>query len=104
MKNSYKRSFIKIVLLGFALGLFIASMLIHNVSFPKLSWGPNWYIKPMLVLSFVASIGSIPFYFANQYEASNHSKKILAYLGATLFLLFFIWIGIILGFDGTIWN
>ncbi len=104
MAKNYKRSFVKILMLGFTLGLFIATLFIYSVPFPKFSWGPNWMVKPLILVSLISAIGSIPFYYANQYDAPHPKNKILTYILSAVVLIICIWIGVVLGFKGTLWD
>ncbi|MBD3725034.1 MAG: hypothetical protein IE891_09755 [Flavobacteriaceae bacterium] len=55
-------------------------------------------------MSIIASIGGISMYLVNLREFESKLLNLLLFLFSIVLFLFFLWIGTILGLDGTLWN
>ncbi len=46
------RTLIKTLLMSFAIGFFVITMMIFPIQNPKPEWGENWKIKPLIIVHF----------------------------------------------------
>ncbi len=92
------------VAIGGAIALIIISALILSVNNPNPAWGKNWFVRPILITPTLGAIGGFSFYMMYQYEIKNEIGKLARILFSVLVFIFFLWIGIILGLDETLWN
>lgn len=95
---------IQFAIAGAVLALVLISILVFTVPNPNLAWGNFWFIKPLVITPFITSIGGVCFYFINTKKTNSKFLNLLLFLSSALILLFFIWIGTVLGLDGTLWN
>lgn len=105
MKNSINKKNIAILVsLGYALALAFIAFIILSVNEPKPEWGKYWFIRPLILTPIFGAIGGASNYMINIYSVENRIIKFLRILLSILVFIFFIWIGTILGLDGTLWN
>lgn len=97
------RTLIKTLLMSFAIGFFVITMMIFPIQNPKPEWGENWKIKPLIIVPLMSVIGSIPFYFTLIRKFKSSSNKFYSTIAAILLFLICLWLGIILGLNGTLW-
>lgn len=101
MKNSPLLSY---ALPGALMGLIIIALFVFPVTNPKPEWGTFWQIKPLLLTPLVTACGGAIFYFIKQWFLQKGWNSILAIvLGAVVFFIS-LWLGIVLGLNGTLWD
>lgn len=94
----------KRVAIGAAAGLVVISFFVFGVDNPNPEWGKYWRIRP-LVITPIAGAGAGLFYhlmgyMRNQSGWASVAGWILSILGCFVAL----WLGTVLGLDGTMWN
>lgn len=92
----------KRMLIGAGIGLLIISLFVFGVNDPDPTWGKFWRVRPLIVVPFAGAMGGLCNYFIFR-RLVGVNKIIPAILSAIVFL-FGLWIGIILGLDGTLWD
>ena len=91
------------MLTGAIIGLVIIStFLIGAHSSP--AWGKYWMIRPLIVTPFAGAMGGLCNYIIMRYHQQFRIPKVLAYIATALVFIVGLWMGIILGLDGTLWN
>lgn len=95
---------IKRLLWGAAIGLAIISFFVFNVHAPEPEWGSLWRVRPLLVTPLAGSACGF-FLFAMEYIGTRRgwSKFVVYGIGLPVSVIG-LWIGIVLGLDGTLWN
>jgi hypothetical protein len=94
----------KPMFIGGALALIMISMFVFSVKEPRPEWGSLWMIQPLIVSPLVGAMGGLFFFLVNYYGAKKGFNK---YLTISLGLIGFIislWMSIVLGLHGTMWN
>ncbi len=104
MKPINLSTLIKFAIAGAVIALILISLLIFSVNTPKPEWGQHWYIRPLIVTPFITSIGGIALYFLNLKDFKSKILNLILLIISILTFIFFLWIGTILGLDGTLWN
>lgn len=107
-KNNLERaanslSLIKRTLFGAWIGLFVISFFIMSADEPY-PWGKFWMIRPLLITTFAGAMGGVCNYFILRYHKLFHLPRAVAILLSIIVFLIGLWLGIILGLDGTMWN
>lgn len=98
-------SFMKHMLIGGGIGLCLIAVFIAGVRNPNPVWGQLWYIKPLIMATLAGAGGGLFFYFMNfvlGYQG-GWSKIIAVVIGLIGFIIA-IWLGAVLGLNGTLWN
>ncbi|GAB3708634.1 hypothetical protein GCM10027592_44000 [Spirosoma flavus] len=94
----------KRALLGAVIGLALISYFLLSLNHPNPNWPKFWMVRPLLVVPFAGACGGIFYYFTSHLSIRKGWQKIA--LNVLSFLVFIIglWMGIVLGLDGTMWN
>ena len=94
---------IKPILGGAAIGLLVISFFVFGVDAPHLEWGKFWMIRPLLITPLAGATGGAFYSFMN-YQRSRGFNKILAILLSLVVFIIGLWLGVVLGLDGTMWD
>ena len=91
------------MVIGGAIALLIIGAFLFSAGQPNPEWGNYWMIKPLIMVPLAGAIGGLVFYFINL-PFQTGWKKISAALVGILLYIFVLWIGTVLGLNGTFWN
>jgi hypothetical protein len=94
----------KPMLIGGAIALIMICMFVFTVKEAPPEWGMLWMIQPLIVSPLVGAMGGLFYFLVNFYGAKRGLQK---YLTVTVGLIGFIislWMSIVLGLHGTMWN
>ncbi len=97
---------IKPVLVGAAIALTLICVFLFagNIT-TQPEWGNYWKLKPLIIVPLAGAMGGLFFHFMNNLLWLQVSwKKILAIIIGCVGYVFTIWIGTVLGLNGTLWN
>ena len=97
-------SFGRSMLIGAAVGLILISLFVFNVSDPKPEWGKFWRIRPLLITPLAGAMGGLFYGFMNYLSLKSGFNKALAIIIGLIVFIVALWLGIVLGLDGTLWN
>jgi hypothetical protein len=92
------------IVFGFALALAFVGFIILSVDNPKPEWSDYWFVRPLLITPIIGGFGGASCYLINTVVIQNSFVKLLRILFSIIVFIFFIWIGTVLGLDGTLWN
>jgi hypothetical protein len=94
----------RLMLIGAVIGLAIISFFLYSGGSGKPEWGPYWRIRPLLVTPFAGAMGGLVYYYLDYFRIQGGWKKLFA--NVLSFVIFFIglWMGIVLGLAGTLWD
>jgi uncharacterized membrane-anchored protein len=95
----------KRIIIGAAIALAVILRFVLDVDTPKPEWGSNWMIRPLIITPLSGAAGGFCFYFLDYYLGRNGGwKKSLALAAGIVVYVVGLWLGIVLGLDGTLWN
>jgi hypothetical protein len=94
----------RFVLLGAMIGLAIICFFVFGVGQQNPAWPDNWRIRPLLVVPFAGAGAGLFSYFMVTFGTRLGLNRIITWIVAILVSLFALWIGTILGLDGTMWD
>jgi len=96
-------SLAKPMLVGAVLGLLVISAFVFGSGPVKPEWGNLWRIKPLLVTPAAGALGGAFYYLMDRlaYRGLNRTAAVILSL-----VVFFValWLGIVLGLAGTMWD
>ncbi|MFM2337589.1 MAG: hypothetical protein RL115_782 [Bacteroidota bacterium] len=92
------------ILIGTSIGLAFIIFFLVTASKPNTEWSSAWWLKPMLVVPLAGALGAIAFSLLISIKTNAGWKKIALYLMAGLVFIIAIWMGMVVGLDGTYWN
>jgi hypothetical protein len=98
------RSLLLRMFLGWCIGLIIILIFIFDVNEPHPDWGDQWFVKPVLLTPAVTGFGILSFYLIRIVHPTTNVGRALTYLLSSLLFLVSIWLGIVIGLNGTLWN
>jgi hypothetical protein len=101
---SYEISLTARMLVGAAIGVMVISFFIFGVPNPPAAWGQYWRIRPLIVVPFAGAMGGLCNHLLLRYHSRFGITKTVAILASVLIAAFGLWVGIILGLVGTMWN
>ncbi|NEU09956.1 potassium transporter KefB [Flavihumibacter sp. R14] len=93
----------KPMLVGAGLGLIVISFFVFGVDQPNPEWGKLWMIRPLIITPIAGAMGGA-FYYLMDHLSSRGLNRTAAVI-LSLFVFFIgLWLGIVLGLDGTMWD
>jgi uncharacterized membrane protein YsdA (DUF1294 family) len=102
-KKSQPVPFFQTALIGWTIGLAIISLFIFGVD-GRPEWGDLWRIRPLIITPLAGAAGGAFYYFMNQLRHHNNVNPTVAIILSLLVFVVGLWMGIVLGLAGTMWN
>ena len=97
-------SLLKRMIIGAGIGLLPISLLLISANEPDPAWGKFWMIRPLSIVPLAGAIGGLCNYFIVQFSVRTGFNKTLALIFSLLVFVIGLWMGIVLGLDGTLWD
>ncbi len=91
-------------LIGAGIGLAVISLFLSGVKHPRPEWGDYWMVKPLIIVPLAGAAGGIFSAFMDFFTRLNGWNKLLARFISVLAGLIGLWLGIVLGLNGTLWH
>lgn len=89
---------------GAAIGFALVATLVFSVKEPNPDWGALWHLRPLIVTPLIAAIGAQVFGMVRLARSRAAWVRWTCGIVACVSFLVVLWIAIILGLDGTLWN
>ena len=93
----------KPVLWGAAIGLVLMALFLMGVEGDP-AWGEYWKLRPMMVTPIAGAMGGGFFHFMDYIGREGGWKRIFCSFIGILGFIIALWLGSVLGLDGTLWN
>lgn len=93
----------KSMLMGAALGFILILFFLLSAGEPDLHWARFWFVRPLILVPLAGSVGGMFYYLITlryQFGWRKHLTRIVGCMGYLLVL----WLGTVLGLDGTWWD
>jgi hypothetical protein len=94
----------KRMLQGAGIALILIVIFLLQVREPNPAWGKLWMIKPLIIVPLAGAAGGVFYYFMDHLRYQGGWKKAVAIILSLIGYIFVLWIGTVLGLDGTLWN
>lgn len=94
----------KRMLQGAIPALIVIILFVAPVKNPNPDWPTFWWIRPLLVVPFAGAMGGVFYFLADTFRYQGGWKKVMANVLSVIVYLFGLWMGIVLGLDGTLWD
>ena len=88
-------------------GAIPALILISLFVFPvegKAEWGDFWKIRPVIVVTFAGAVGGAFYHYMDMVRYKGGWSRVLADFISLVVYIFGLWMGTVLGLNGTLWN
>jgi hypothetical protein len=89
---------------GAGIGLLLISLYLLSADEPDPAWVKFWMIRPLIIVPLAGATGGLCNYFILRFQTLNGLSKALALIISLLVFVIGIWMGIVLGLDGTWWD
>lgn len=97
-------SLLKRMLTGAAIGLFLISLFLFMAGAGDPVWGKFWRIRPLIIVPLAGAAGGFCYHFLQlMHTREGWNKVVVTILGVAIFIIG-LWLGTVLGLDGTMWN
>ncbi len=97
-------SITKRMLQGAMPALVLVLLFLSGTGEPKPDWGPYWMLRPLVVVPIAGAMGGVFYYYLEHLRAMGGGMKVLAIIFSLIGYIIAIWLGFVLGFNGTYWN
>jgi hypothetical protein len=100
----FTTALVKRMMIGAAIGLAMVSFFVIVTGTGKPEWGDYWRIKPLLLTPLLGAVVGMC------YDVTEPLRRIRGWVGVLFFVLSLLgyaiglWMGLILGLSGTLWN
>lgn len=98
------RKFALSALAGALVALGVISLFVFGADNPNPGWPANWKIRPLMVTPLAGAAGGAFFYVLTRLRPASQAARILLLLFGVFGFLVALWVGIVLGLDGTMWD
>ncbi|WP_019990717.1 hypothetical protein [Rudanella lutea] len=92
------------VLVGAALGLVLISVFLLTADEPDPNWPQYWMVRPLLIVPMAGGLAGGINYALDFVRVQGEKQKIVANIASILIHLIGLFMGFVLGLDGTMWN
>lgn len=96
-------SLAKRMLVGWGIGLLVISLFVVPTE-PDPAWGKFWMIRPLIITPMAGAMGGLCNYYIMNFRERVGVNKIVAIILSVFVFIVGMWMGIIVGLDGTLWN
>jgi hypothetical protein len=97
-------SVIKRMLSGAWIGLILILFFLIGAGEPDPNWPKLWWIKPLLLVPAAGALGGLFYYNMDYLRAQGGWREAGAYILSLIVFLIVLWLGIVLGLNGTMWD
>ncbi|HEX8278778.1 MAG TPA: hypothetical protein VF540_08785 [Segetibacter sp.] len=102
--QSDQATLIKRILAGAAIGFLLISLFLLSAGKPDPEWPSLWMIRPLIIVPLAGATGGLCNYFIVHFHKRAGLNKIVATILSAIVFIVGLWLGIVLGLDGTMWN
>ena len=95
---------IKPVLIGGGIALAVIALFVLPVKHPDPAWGQFWMVRPFIITPLAGATGGAVYCFLNWIINPAGWSKVGVIALSTVIYLIGLWMGIVLGLVGTLWN
>jgi hypothetical protein len=94
----------KRMLQGAGIGFIVILFFLVGAGEPDPSWPKLWMIKPLLVVPSAGALGGLFYYNMDHLRSQGGWRTALAYILSLFVFLIVLWLGTVLGLNGTMWD
>jgi hypothetical protein len=94
----------KPILTGAAIALILISLFLFSVDHPKPEWGKLWMLQPLVIVPLAGTIGGLFYFFMSYLSSTQGLNRTVAIVLSFIVYLIALWLGAVLGLNGTLWN
>lgn len=92
------------MLLGAGFALLAISVFVFGVDNPPAEWGRFWQIRPLIITPLAGAAGGAVYHVLDRLRAKGNISGNLAVILSLIIYVIGLWLGIVLGLAGTMWD
>lgn len=92
------------MLAGATIAFVLITVFLLQVDEPDPEWPRLWYIRPLIVVALAGAAGGLFFHLMNRFRRKGGWQKIAINILCVIVYVIGLWLGTVLGLDGTLWN
>lgn len=92
------------MLIGALIGVAVVTFFLYGSGGGDPTWGKYWMIQPILVLIFAGTMAGLCNYIILHNRHLVGLSRIVAIVISLVVSIVGLWMGVVLGFHGTMWN
>ena len=92
------------MLLGAGIALILITVFLLSAGDSDPSWPKLWMIRPLIIVPLAGALGGVFYYFMDHLRYRGGWRKALAIILSLVVYIIGLWLGTILGLDGTMWD
>lgn len=100
-KQIHQPTLIRHLLVGAGTAFFLILLFLFGTGEPDPSWAKYWMLRPLVIVPIAGALGGMGYYFINYHIFTN---KALSVIIGILGFFIVLWMGFVLGLDGTMWD
>jgi hypothetical protein len=100
----HSASLSKRMLQGAGIALVLISIFLYGAGEPNPEWPKFWIVKPLVIVPIAGAMGGVFYYFMDHLRYQGGWIKALAVLLSLFGYVIALWLGTVLGLNGTMWN
>ncbi len=97
-------SYLKPILTGAGIALTLIVIFLSGVNNPDPSWPKFWMAKPLIIVPLAGAMGGLFYYLVQPLHFKAPWKKVAAVIVCLVVYIIGLWLGTVLGLDGTLWD
>ncbi|MEY4133706.1 MAG: hypothetical protein RL386_56 [Bacteroidota bacterium] len=104
LKTFVPSTMLKPMLIGSLIGFGLILFFLLSAGEGNPAWPKFWQVKPLLVVPMAGAAAGMFYHYMNDVRSRGGWQRIAADFLSLVVLLFCLWIGSVLGLNGTYWN
>lgn len=89
---------------GAAIALILIVIFLLRAGEPNPEWGKLWRIKPLIIVPLAGASAGVFYYLMDHFRQQGGWKKVLVNILSLMVGIIALWLGTVLGLNGTYWN
>ncbi|GAB3274444.1 hypothetical protein GCM10027347_47330 [Larkinella harenae] len=97
-------SLAKWALIGAGIGFALIGFFLLGVKNPSPNWPTLWMLRPLIIVPMAGATGGAVYYFLDLLRHQGGWNTVVVRVVSLLIFVIGLWLGFVLGLDGTLWN
>ena len=103
-KPVHPASVSKRMLQGAGIALILIILFLLGAGEPDPDWPKLWMVKPLIMVPAAGALGGVFYYKMDHLRCQGSWREALAYVLSLMVYLIVLWLGTVLGLNGTMWD
>ena len=92
------------MILGGGVGLFLIILFLSTADGNDPAWGRYWWIRPLVIVPLAGATAGVVYYLLDLLAQHRGWNRIIMGMFGFVLLFIALWLGSVVGLDGTYWN